>query len=215
MSFRTSALGALLLSALIIPASAASLCFNPHQESDGRRKWAFELGVAFLTSNSIGELAGGNVNISDGPAGGEIYSLTAFRRLGQFELELWGRTYHPQLELPLTLEIVDENARSPFWDLNASVLIRWEEFPWNHIVKTTIATGLGLSYSENVYLMDIERHPGSDRSHLLFNWPIQLTLALPSYPDHQLSLFVSHQSGGKIFSNGGVNSLGFGYRYDF
>lgn len=215
MVFGFPPFAAILAGIFIQASSAASICFEPHGPDDNRRGWAFEVGVAFLTSNNIGDFLGGDVDIASGPAGGEIYSLTASRRLGQFELNLWGHTFHPQLEVPLTLEVVDENSRSPFFDLNASLMIRWEEFPWSHVVSTMFATGVGLSYSDEVYLMDIRRHPGSDRSRLKFNWPIQLTFALPSHPEHQLMLHIVHQSGGRIFDRGGVNSIGFGYRFSY
>jgi hypothetical protein len=64
-------------------------------------------------------------------------------------------------------------------------------------------------------VVDRERHPGQDRSHLKFDWPIQVTFALPRWPQHQLVLFVDHQSGGHIFDEGGVNSYGIGYRFEF
>lgn len=215
MAFSFLALTFILIGASILPGTAASICFEPHEPSDGRRCWSFEAGVAFITSNSINDFTLGDFDIEDGPAGGEIYSLTAARRLGQFELELWGHTFHPQLELPLTLEIIDENSRSPFYGLNASLVVRWEEFPWNHVIKTTLATGVGLSYDDKIYLIDISRHPGEDRSHLKFNWPIQLTFSLPAHPDHQLMVYIAHQSGGEIFDTGGVNSLGIGYRFSY
>lgn len=191
--------------------SAASLHFVPAEQGS----WAFELGVAFITSNSNTEIVLGQVNIPDEPAGGKIYTLTASRLLGELEWRAWDRVFRPTVELPLTLEVVDENARSPFPDYNASILVRWVDFPCQDRVRTTLGMGIGLSYSSKIYAMDQKRHPGEDRSHLKFNWPIQLTLALPQWPEHQLLLFFVHQSGGHIFDQGGVNSLGLGYRYGF
>lgn len=75
--------------------------------------------------------------------------------------------------------------------------------------------GVGLSYSEKIYLMDRQRHPGENRSKLKFNWPIAITFASPQFPDHQAMLFILHQSGGHVFDKGGVNSVGFGYRRGF
>lgn len=214
-AIRRPSLGLMAMVLLSSPGISATICFIPHDSSDGRRDWAFDVGVAFITTNNIGDFALGRVNIADGPSGGEIYSFTASRRLGELKWEIGGHTFRPQLEMPLTLEVVDENSRSPFLDLNATVMIRWVDFPWNDYVKTSFAMGLGLSYSSKIYLMDIERHPDSNRSHLKFNWPIQLTLALPAHPDHQFMLFVAHQSGGHIFDDGGVNSIGLGYRRAF
>ncbi|MGD7653707.1 MAG: hypothetical protein ACQCXQ_10860 [Verrucomicrobiales bacterium] len=211
-------LAAAFLAILACKVSAASFCFQPHVASpDGPRTWAFEIGVAAITDNNIEDFI---LNIPEiqrekGAAGGEIYTFTASRRLGEFHWEIGGRTFTPQVELPLTLEIVDENSHSPFPDFNASFFVRWIDFPWNHWVKTSFGMGVGLSYSSHIYLIDEVRHPGDDRSKLKINWPIQMTFAHPEYEDHQLMLFILHQSGGKMLDSGGVNSLGLGYRYDF
>lgn len=215
MNWRITPLIACFLVTSGIQLKAASLCFEPHQADDGRGCWAFEAGVAFMTSNNIGEVVTGDINFDDGAAGAEIYSVTASRRLGQFKLDLWGHTFHPQLEAPFTLEFVDQNSGSSFFNFNASLVVRWEEFPWSDVVSMTVSTGLGLSYSEEIYAMDLQRHPDSDRSRLKFNWPIQVTFALPAYPDHQLMLFLAHKSGGHVFDRGGFNSLGFGYRFSY
>ena len=192
-----------------------SITFIPHESGGDRRDWAFEIGVAYITSNNIEDFLEGNYNISSSAAGGEIYVLTASRRLGELEWNIGGHTFRPQLELPFTLEIVDENSRSPFPDYNVSFNVRWVDFPWNDYLHTTISMGLGLSYSEKIYLMDIQRHPDRNRSRLQFNWPISLTFAHPRHPEHQAMFFLLHQSGGRVFDRGGVNSVGIGYRLDF
>ena len=190
--------------------------FIPVRDTDAKRLWSFEAGAAFITSNNINEIvAGDNVTLDGGDAGGQVYSVTGSRHLGDLRFTVGGNTFQPQLELPITLGIVDENSRNPFLEYRASFVVRWVDFPWNDYIKTTFATGLGLNYSSKIYLMDIQRHPDSDRSNLKFNWPIQLTLALPSYPDQELLLYVEHHSGGHVFDRGGVNSLGIGYRRDF
>lgn len=208
---------ALLFSLLPESGNAASICFSPHCEGEGHRAWAFETGIAIITDNNINDFTspGYTLKRAHGPGGGRIYSFTASRRLGELRWEIGDYTFTPQLEVPLTLEIVNENARSPFGDLNASFMVRWVDFPWNDYVKTSFGMGVGLSYSEKIYLIDIERHPDQNRSNMKINWPIQLALALPAYPEHQLTVFIAHQSGGRIFDEGGVNSLGFGYRHDF
>jgi len=206
----------LFLSLVSLPANA-SICFVSADDQPEISKWAYEFGVAFLTTNTIDDILLGDrsVDIAGGSAGGEIYNFTVSRRLGELHWNVGNHTFTPQLEVPLMLEIVDENGRAPFLDYNASFVIRWVDFPWNRFVKTTFGTGVGLSYSSKVYQMDIDRHLGEDRSHLKFNWPIQLTLASPNRPQDQLQLYIAHQSGGHIFDAGGVNSLGIGYRRGF
>jgi hypothetical protein len=66
---------------------------------------------------------------------------------------------------------------------------------------------------EHVFFMDIATHPTRYRSHV--NWPIELTLAFPQYPQHQVTMFIMHQSGGCMFDRGGINNFGFGYRLSF
>ncbi len=85
-------------------------------------------------------------------------------------------------------------------------------FPWNRWLKTSALVGGGLSYSAQIWRIDREKHPREHRSHVKFYWPVELTLALPSLPRHQLVLFSHHQSGGTIFDEGGFDTFGIGYR---
>jgi len=197
---------------LMLPAARGATTLFP---GDSRffERWSLDYGVAFITSQNIQQIMNGEITIDDGPAGGEIHYFTASYLLAEPEWCLFGRTFHPALELPLMLGIVDENDRSPFFSYSASFKVRWRDFPWNDHVLTSFATGVGLTWSPTVYAMDIQRHPDDDRSKWKFNWPLQLTLAHPSHPHHHLLLFIAHQSGGRIFDRGGVNSLGIGYRF--
>jgi hypothetical protein len=211
-------LKAILFLSLMTVVQGATMCFEKHVETEGGpRTWSYELGVAFITPNNIENFAfvDGSVSRADGPAGGEIYTFTVSRRLGQVVWKIDGYTFTPQLELPFTMELVNENSGGPFLAFAASLNLRWVDFPWNDYVKTSFAMGVGLNYSGQIYQMDEVRHPGNDRSHLKFNWPIQATFALPDYPDEQLMIFIIHHSGGRIFDHGGVNALGVGYRHDF
>lgn len=189
----------------------ATVTFHPSEHG----QWAFQAGVAFITSNTIDNLLNADLTIDDGPAGGEIYTLTASRHLGDFHWQFGGFMFQPQLEMPLTLEIVDERDRGPFPSFHGSLALRWNHFPWNESLRTSFTTGVGLAYWTKILAMDKQRHPHRERSRVKFNWPIQLSLALPDRPDDQLILFILHQSGGHVFDQGGVNSIGFGYRRDF
>ncbi|KAB2641060.1 MAG: hypothetical protein DVB25_03060 [Verrucomicrobia bacterium] len=193
------------------PATAATaLC---DEIPDPLRNWAFQSGVAFITDDTAGNVLLGRTSIAKGPAGGRVYLLSAAYRLGEPTWQLANHTFKPLLELPLTLAVVDENARSPFLNYATSFQVRWRDLPWNAWLSTTMATGLGLAYSDQIFRMDHETHAGCYRSHVKFNWPIELTLALPQFPQHQLTAFIMHQSGGCIFDRGGINNFGFGYRY--
>ena len=207
----------LLSVASVWGATVARASFLPSEPPEGlSRLWAFEAGVAFITTNNVDDFMHGRVNVSKGDAGGQVYRFTASRLLHVFAWETSAGVMRPQVEMPLSLELIDEiGRRNPYPDYNAGLTLRWVNFPWNDRVYTTFATGVGLSYSSRVMAMDEERHSDRERSHLKFDWPIQLTLARPETPHHQLMFFLAHHSGGRVFDRGGVNSLGIGYRLGF
>jgi hypothetical protein len=178
--------------------------------------WTFEFGVALMTENDIDDFIEGEVDFEYGDAGATTYQFTATKKLTELPFELFGKEFTPWLEMPLCLELVDENANDPFLVYNASLQLRWVDFPWNSYIRTTFAAGLGLSYATQIYDMDIQRHPDEERSHLKFNLPIQLSFSLPDAPQHQVIFYISHHSGGfGTFDRGGVNSIGVSYGYSF
>jgi hypothetical protein len=177
------------------------------------RDWGVQFGVAVISQNNVGQIFAGEP--AEGAAAGEIYLLTLSRTVHRFQIRVGGLSLTPEVEPYVTLGLVDESERAPFPDYNGGVAIRWVDFPWNKWIKTTLFVGIGLSYSAHIYTVDYERHPGEERSHLKFDWPIQITFAIPRWPQHQFVLFNDHQSGGHIFDEGGVNSLGIGYRFEF
>ena len=184
-------------------------------EKQNPGKWAIEIGAAVISQNDVHSALYGQFDREDGPAGGEIYKITGYYTLKVFDWELWGSTYHPQVEIPLSIAIFDENARSPFMNYNAAIDVRWTDWPWNKIIYTTISTGGGLGYFEIIPLIDIIKHPDEDRSHVKFWWPFQITLALPQYKNHQIVFYSDHWSGGHIFDKGGFDAFGIGYKYIF
>lgn len=178
--------------------------------------WTFEFGVALMTENDIDDFIEGKVDFEYGDAGATTYQFTATKKITELSFEFFGEQFTPWIEMPLCLELVDENANEPFLVYNASMQVRWVDFPWNSCLRTTFAAGLGLSYASQIYDMDIQRHPGEDRSHLKFNVPIQISFSLPDAPQHQVIFFISHHSGGfGFFDRGGVNSIGASYAYSF
>jgi hypothetical protein len=196
-----------------VPPAERSITLEPHPPE--YRDWSVQLGVSIISKRNIGEVLSGGFDRAEGDAGGQNYSITMNWVAHRFEIPCRSRVLKPQFEPYLTLTLVDQNNDSIFPDYNGGIGFRWVDFPWNKWVETTFFMGIGLSYSTEVYRIDRERHPDEDRSHLKFDWPIQFTFALPRWPEHQLVLFNDHQSGGHIFDEGGVNSFGIGYRFEF
>ncbi|MGZ8900022.1 MAG: hypothetical protein ACXW3Z_07995 [Limisphaerales bacterium] len=185
------------------------------QKSPDSRDWSVQVGAGFITKQNIGEVFSKGPKAAEGDSEGEIYSLTLGWVAHRFEIPFRDAALRPQFETYATLTLVDESGQGLFPDYNAGVGFRWIDFPWDRWVDTSFFMGIGLSYSSRVFTVDRERHPGEDRSHLKFDWPVQLTFALPRWPEHQLVLFNDHQSGGRILDRGGVNSFGLGYRLEF
>ncbi len=187
----------------------------PHTPPKSDPRWGVFFGVAILTDDDIGEVLTGEAARAQGDMGGELYELALSYRVHRFPFRLAGCALAPELEAYGRLTLVDQNGTSLFPDYNAGIGFRWVDFPWNRWVHTTLFTAIGLSYSTEVYEVDYARHPGEERSRWKFDWPIELTLAPGPYPHHQLVLFIDHQSGGHLFDEGGVNSVGLGYRFRF
>ncbi len=179
-------------------------------------RWSLHLGVGAILDDSIDRIATGDISRAEGQEGeGDMYLIGATYTLHEFDWQVGDSVFHPQLNLPMVLTIFDEEEKGTFFGYNAGLTLRWRDFPWNSFLYTNFETGLGLTYTERVTEYERQRHPDRDRSHLKFYWPIELAFALPAYPQHQLTLFIHHHSGGHIFDVGGTNVIGLGYRYSF
>ncbi len=183
---------------------------------DPRSRWSFTLGVGVIGDTSApGDYYKFDFDTAWGSGEGWTYNFTMNYRLHEFEWKIGKQRFRPQLELPMMLTMVDEAERGLFPDYNAGLMLRWRDWPWNRTAYTTFAIGLGVSYSSKVWTFDRQRHPGEYRAHLKFWLPIELTFAHPKRPQHQIMLFIDHQSGAHITDEGGQDAWGVGYRYAF
>ena len=180
------------------------------------RLWSFEFGVGVIMDTVPADYLTGNVRKLDGPGGGYTYNITVTRRVHQFHWRIGSVVLRPELEIPGRFTLVEENTDRLIPDLNLGLALRWRDFPWNRFLRTTLAVGGGISYSFQPWTGDIQRHPEDEsRSRLKFWLPIEVTVALPWYPEHQLVVFLDHQSGGRLVDAGGVDAFGLGYRFEF
>jgi hypothetical protein len=179
------------------------------------RPWSFAFGVGVISDNTLADYLEPSFDKLHGPGGGLTYNFTVARRLHEFDWRVGKIHLRPRLELPVMLTLVDENSGRFIPDLNVGVVLRWQDFPWNRFVRTTLSAGPGLSYAYHLWSAEAQRHPGEDRSQWKFWLPIEFTVALPRYPHHQFMLFIDHQSGGTLFDRGGVDAWGLGCRFEF
>lgn len=184
-------------------------------KSSGR--WSVAFGVAIIADTRVDDYVTSGFKEYHGAGSGLTYNLTTTYRLREFDWKLGKSRMRPVLELPFMLTLVDEDTggNDPFLDYNLGLSFRWRDFPWNRHLYTTFAVGGGFSYSSKIWTADQMRHEGEDRSNLKFWLPIEFTLALPRHPQHQLMLFIDHQSGGWTLDTGGIDAWGAGYRIQF
>jgi len=180
------------------------------------RLWSFEFGVGVISDNTLADFSDGKLTKLQGPGGGITYNFTVTRRIHQFRWNIGPVTLRPEIEVSGRLTLVDENTGRVIPDLNIGLVLRWRDFPWTKFLSTTLAAGPGMSYSFQPWTADYQRHPEDpERSRLKFWLPIELTVALPWFPRHQVLAFIDHQSGGTLFDYGGVDVWGLGYRFEF
>lgn len=102
-------------------------------------------------------------------------------------------------------------------EVNSALLIRWDRFPWDRFVNTSVAFGLGPSYAFRT--PEVERHPRRPASRLLVFMPVEITFALPGdhNPRRELLFRVHHRSGafGWVSDARGSNFVSAGFRYRF
>ena len=97
--------------------------------------------------------------------------------------------------------------------------VRYDNFPWNHVVRTTVAASIGVNYITRLPVSeDPVTDPNHPRSKLLHYFSPEITFALPDSPQHELVFRVHHRSGVWGLFNGvrgGADAFVVGYRYRF
>jgi hypothetical protein len=99
-------------------------------------------------------------------------------------------------------------------EFTGAVVARWNPFPWDHIVDTSLAVGEGLSYATRVPVLENRKDKDSER--LLNFILIEAAFAPPDNPDVSFVVRVHHRSGVFGLFNGveqGSNFLNFGLRF--
>lgn len=144
------------------------------------------------------------------------YSFEIAYSLGRDNL-LWKifRPFVSNIEIAANVSFLDDPQR-PIWQFNPFFMVRWRNFPWDHLLTTTFGIGDGLSVGSAVPSKEqLNKAPGDLRKTL--NLLIfEATFSLPKYPNWQLVYRIHHRSG--IFglyspSLIGSNVIGLGLRY--
>jgi len=99
------------------------------------------------------------------------------------------------------------------WEFNLPIVVgRWNKFPWNHLVSTSFAFGIGPSYATRVPPLE-EVFNDSSQQWLIY-WFGELTLGPPE-KNWSVALRLHHRSSGFGFvaEHGGLNILAAGIKF--
>ena len=107
-----------------------------------------------------------------------------------------GSVWKNQLDFELEGQLVQHFGNQKHFEINPIVLIaRWTNFPWNHILPTTLAIGHGLSIATEKPKLEVKRR-GSNKTDKVLNYVMaELTLSLPECSKWALVARYHHRSG--------------------
>ncbi len=173
------------------------------QESDPDPNNAVTLFGGWLTDNNWEEASSpGVVEFRDS----WLLGLAASRRISQF-----GKG----LSLELEGQVVRHFGDQTHWEFNLPIIARWETFPWDNVIETSLAWGIGPSYASEKPAEEVAREGDSQR--WLVYWLAELELGLPGQRDWTALMRLHHRSEafGLIADEGGSNVLAVGVRRRF
>jgi len=126
-----------------------------------------------------------------------------------------GRAFDRRMSFELEAMYARHFGRQDIDEFSATIYARWHRFPWNSTIDTTLAFGIGPRYVTEEPLMEIEK---GWHTKILNQLNVEITGALPEYPDDQLVIRLQHRSG--IFGlidgvRDGSNFVTLGYKRYF
>ncbi|QEX18076.1 hypothetical protein FRZ44_33800 [Hypericibacter terrae] len=81
------------------------------------------------------------------------------------------------------------------WEFNSVLLLRWNTFPWDSFIDTSIAVGDGISVASETPKLEAQRYGYAEASAVLNFVMAEFTFALPSAPNPALVMRMQHRSG--------------------
>ena len=122
--------------------------------------------------------------------------------------EFWH--YKKYLSFELEGQVAKHFNKDTHWEFVGVLIGRWNYFPWDKYVDTSVAVGDGISYYTDV--SEVEKDDDDDAQRALNYLLIEVALGLPEYPKWDLVLRLHHRSsvfglvgaGGSNFVCGGI-----------
>jgi len=126
--------------------------------------------------------------------------------------ELWHYKHYFSFELEG--QVAKHFNKDTQWEFAGVFIGRWNYFPWDKYVDTSVAVGDGLSYYTEVSEVEKEDDEDAQRSlnYLLF----EVALGLPKYPEWDLVFRIHHRSSVfGLYGAGGSNFVCAGIKFGF
>ncbi|HZF36182.1 MAG TPA: hypothetical protein VE914_20465 [Candidatus Angelobacter sp.] len=99
------------------------------------------------------------------------------------------------LDFELELQSVKHFGGQNDFEFNLPLIVRWNTFPWDSFIDTSVAFGDGLSIATETPDLEKARY-GGDKSGAALNFVmVELTLSLPEHPNIQFVNRFQHRSG--------------------
>lgn len=134
-----------------------------------------------------------------------LAGLAASRRLWRFR---------DWFSIEVEGQVVRNFGNQDHWEFNLPVAGRWEAFPWDDVIETSLAWGIGPSYASEVPNLEVIQEGSSQR--WLVYWFAEVELGLP---DRAWSVIgrIHHRSEafGIVADKGGSNALAIGLKWRF
>lgn len=180
--------------------------------------WSMHGYYGLPTTTTLGQVLEGRYKST----GAKLYAFEVGYRLADENpfRRLFGSLVH-QIELIGNVAYINGggNLHSLF-ELDPFVMFRWNKFPWNRYLMTSLGIGEGLSYATRIPVEEASdaAQAGDPTKHLINFLTLEFTAALPLYPQWQLVSRIHHRSGAfgtYGAGNSGSNALTLGIRYSF
>ncbi len=105
------------------------------------------------------------------------------------------------------------------FEFNPFIDVRWNHFPWNRFIKTSLMIGEGVSYATRQPFQEVRDPKKKENAKQLLNFLVfEIALSLPNHPQWQVFYRIHHRSGAYgLFCNGlvGSTAVALGLRYRF